>query len=141
MSDLLGLITGLGILAVLGIYLVLQQKRKGMAFYTNPRELNLNRRLGVHGMNLVDIGYQYQSYGSCKVCQETGIFVLKVPPEDFVAQHYHLQEEINWVCSQCWIKAKVHDPHKEEKPLNMGGKGGFGILDSFDWDQYKEEER
>jgi hypothetical protein len=68
--------------------------------------------------------------GTCQVCKANNVLVHKLPKDDFVAQYYGLTDESNLVCSECWVKAKVHDPKKDEfqikftyqKAFSRGGK-------------------
>ena len=69
-------------------------------------------------------------FGDCQVCKAENVFVHKLSKDDFVAKYFGLTEEANLVCSECWVKAKVHDPYKDEfkikftyqKAFSRGGK-------------------
>jgi hypothetical protein len=65
----------------------------------------------------------------CEVCDYKRVLCYAIPKEDFVAQYYHLTNNENWVCSEDWVKAKVHDPKKDEFTIefNMGKKGFLGV--------------
>lgn len=68
--------------------------------------------------------------GTCQVCKAENVLVHKLPKDDFVAQYFGLTEETDLVCSECWVKAKVHDPNKDkfqikftyQKAFSRGGK-------------------
>jgi hypothetical protein len=68
--------------------------------------------------------------GTCQVCKAEQVLVHKLLKYDFVAQYYGLTDETNPVCSECWVKAKVHDPQKDafqikftyQKAFSRGGK-------------------
>ena len=112
----------IGLLAFLvlvtGFLILLFLRRRNNPLELNPEDTNISTGMGVYGLNLVDIGYPYQTQGTCTVCGLKRVFVLNIPSEDFVAHHYRLQQDNNWVCTKCWVNAKSHDPKRKEKQLN-----------------------
>ncbi len=68
--------------------------------------------------------------GACQVCKAKNVLVYKLPKDEFVAQYYELTDEANLVCSESWVKAKVHDSKKDafqikfmyQKAFSRGGK-------------------
>jgi hypothetical protein len=121
MSDMiLGFSAILAVLTVLGIYLFLQRNNSHRQI--NPENLSQGKP------QLVNIGYPYQSDGSCTVCGLNRVFILNVPPTDFVASYYQLDHENNWICTQCWVTAQDQNPDKTEKQLALGQNDGYGII-------------
>jgi hypothetical protein len=104
---------------VIGFLIFWFIRRRNDPLQLNPEDTNISTGMGVYGLNLVDIGYPYHTQGTCTVCRVNRVFVLNVPSKEFVARHYRLHSENNWVCTKCWVNAKAYDLHHREKQLNQ----------------------
>jgi hypothetical protein len=65
-----------------------------------------------------DVGIKFKRKGTCQVCSYN-VYVLVLDKEDFVAKYYHLTEDENEVCTECWMKAKMHDPEKDKFTVKL----------------------
>ena len=65
--------------------------------------------------------------GQCTVCHLKG-YVYLLSHDNFIAKYYKLKEQENQVCSECWVKAKIHDPEKDKFKMQFDtwGTGFFG---------------
>jgi hypothetical protein len=69
----------------------------------------------VTGKSIGSLGFN-EAIRQCDVCHFKQVLCYGLPPSDFVANYYKLSKEgkENWVCSECWVKAKAHDPEKDQ---------------------------
>jgi len=75
--------------------------------------------------------------GQCAVCHLKG-YVYVLSPDNFIAKYYKLIEQENEVCSECWVKAKVHDPQKDQ--FKMQFDYDTGVMSSQERQQNKKHE-
>jgi hypothetical protein len=74
-----------------------------------------------------DVGIKFKMKGTCQVCSYH-VYVLVLDKEDFVAKYYHLTDDENEVCTECWMKAKMHDPDKDKFTMKLvDGEQAWGI--------------
>ena len=74
-----------------------------------------------------DVGIPFKMKGTCKVCSYN-VYVLLLDKEDFVAKYYHLTDDENEVCTECWMKAKIHDPDKDKFTVKLvDGEQAWGM--------------
>ena len=74
-----------------------------------------------------DVGIPFKMKGTCKVCSYN-VYVLLLDKEDFVAKYYHLTNDENEVCTECWMKAKIHDPEKDKFTVKLlDGEQAWGM--------------
>lgn len=93
----------------MGVYLMtMKDRRKNSPYGDQPfdsAQTTSYTELNIHE--------SFKLNGQCSVCHLKG-YVYVLSPDNFIAKHYKLKEKENEVCSECWVKAKVHDPEKEK---------------------------
>ena len=76
-----------------------------------------------------DVGIPFKMRGQCQVCNYKG-YVLLVGKDDFVAKYFKLSDNVNEICTECWMKAKAQDPEKGKFSVKLDqGQHAWGIKD------------